>query len=58
MSKRSRSPWLWPAFIFDRLPIGRDQKKALKVLHGFTRQVQLLLFMKYNCYFVLFDSGH
>ena len=40
--KRVRAPWLWPAFIFDRLPIGREQKKALKVLHGFSWKVTAL----------------
>ncbi|CAF1410201.1 unnamed protein product [Rotaria sordida] len=39
LSLRSRSPWMWLPFIFDRLPIGREQKKVLKVLHGFSRKV-------------------
>jgi hypothetical protein len=39
MGIRVRSPWLWPTFIFDRLPIGHEQKRALKVLHGFSRRV-------------------
>jgi cytochrome P450 family 4 subfamily V len=39
LSVRSRSPWLWPALIFDRLPIGREHAKLLKTLHGFSRQV-------------------
>ena len=39
LSIRSRSPWLWPTFIYDRLPIGREQKKVVEVLHGFSRKV-------------------
>jgi cytochrome P450 family 4 subfamily V len=30
---------MWPAFIFDRLSSGRQQKEALKVLHGYSRKV-------------------
>jgi hypothetical protein len=42
IAMRSRSPWLWPDFIFNLLPIGRQQKKSLKVLHGFSQKVVLL----------------
>ncbi len=50
---RSRSPWLWPDFIFNHLPIGCEQKKALKVLHGFSRKVFLLFSIKTHVLFSL-----
>ncbi|CAF1176406.1 unnamed protein product [Adineta ricciae] len=36
---RSRSPWLWPTFIFNRLPIGREHEKQVQILHDFSRKV-------------------
>ncbi|CAF1212951.1 unnamed protein product [Adineta steineri] len=36
---RMRSPWLWPAFIFNRLPSGREHNQLLKILHGFSREI-------------------
>ena len=40
---RMRSPWLWPDFIFNHLPIGREHAKLLKILHGFSRKVVCFL---------------
>ena len=42
MCTRSLNPHLWSNFIFNQLPIGREQKKALRVLHGFSRKVGIL----------------
>ncbi|CAF4585304.1 unnamed protein product [Rotaria sp. Silwood1] len=39
VATRARCPWLWPTCIFDRLPIGKKQKRLLEVLHGFSRKV-------------------
>lgn len=36
---RQKSPWLWPEFIYNHTPQGKEYKKSLKVLHGFTRSV-------------------
>ncbi len=36
---RGRSPRLWPKFIFNRLPLGRECAKQLEILHGFSRKV-------------------
>ncbi|UJR23874.1 hypothetical protein I4U23_026846 [Adineta vaga] len=36
---RMRFPWLWPAFIFNQLPIGREHNRLLKILHDCSRQV-------------------
>ena len=56
LSIRSRSPWLWPTFIFDRLPIGREHKKALKVLHGFSRKVVVLFQLSSYYYFISYKG--
>jgi hypothetical protein len=50
---RSRSPWLWPDFIFNHLPIGREQKKVLEVLHGFSRKVFLVFVFNHDSCFIL-----
>eukprot|EP00106_Octopus_bimaculoides_P012607 XP_014780049.1 PREDICTED: cytochrome P450 4V2-like [Octopus bimaculoides] len=33
---QSKSPWLWPTFLFNLHPLGREAAKCLKYLHGFT----------------------
>lgn len=37
--KRTLSPWLRPDFLFFLSRYGRNQLKALKILHGFSRGV-------------------
>ena len=37
--KRLKSFWLFPDLIFYNLPIGREYKHCLKILHGFTDKV-------------------
>ncbi|CAF5160919.1 unnamed protein product, partial [Rotaria magnacalcarata] len=39
INQRIRSPWLWPVWIFDRLPLGREKAKNLKVLHDVSRKI-------------------
>lgn len=39
VSRRQRSPWLWPDFIYTYFSEGRDHDKTLKVLHSFTYKV-------------------
>ncbi|CAF3258747.1 unnamed protein product [Rotaria socialis] len=39
INQRIRSPWLWPVWIFDRVPLGREQAKNLKVLHDVSRKI-------------------
>jgi hypothetical protein len=53
---RMRSPWLWPDFIFNNLPIGREHTRLLKILHGFSRKV-VLLFSPIHI-FVLFNQDY
>lgn len=36
---RALSPWHWPDFIFYRTSLGRQQRKALDVIHGLTNRV-------------------
>ncbi|XP_063229996.1 cytochrome P450 4C1-like isoform X3 [Bacillus rossius redtenbacheri] len=36
---RQISPWLWRPTVFDLSPSGREQKKVLATLHGFTDKV-------------------
>jgi cytochrome P450 len=36
---RQLSPWLWVDWVFYLTPIGRDYKKCLNIVHGFTKQV-------------------
>ncbi|XP_020289625.1 cytochrome P450 4C1-like isoform X2 [Pseudomyrmex gracilis] len=36
---RIQSPWLYPEWSFALSPTGRQQAKALKILHGFTEKV-------------------
>jgi hypothetical protein len=42
ISMRIQTPWFWPDLIFNHLSVGREQKKVLNVLHGFSRKVVLL----------------
>lgn len=37
--KRMRQPWIWWDRLFNVLPIGREHKKCLNILHGFTDKV-------------------
>ncbi|UJR12468.1 hypothetical protein I4U23_016644 [Adineta vaga] len=37
--KRLRMPWLWPDFLFNLLPEGREQNRCLKIVHQFTKKV-------------------
>ncbi|CAF3670167.1 unnamed protein product [Rotaria sp. Silwood1] len=39
INERFRSPWMWPTWIFDRLPVGREQAERLKILHGVSRKI-------------------
>jgi cytochrome P450 family 4 subfamily V len=39
MQTRVRQPWLWVDFIYYLTPGGREFKKSLDILHGFTRKV-------------------
>ncbi|CAF4720542.1 unnamed protein product [Rotaria sp. Silwood1] len=39
INHRIRSPWMWPTWIFDRLPIGREQAERLNILHGVSRKI-------------------
>ena len=36
---RAFKPWLHPDLLFDLSPLGKLQKKCLKVLHGMTKSV-------------------
>ena len=36
---RQFRPWLWPDAIYSRLPSGKEMKKVLGILHGFTNSV-------------------
>lgn len=36
---RVLAPWLYPDFMFQRVPAGKKQKKYLEILHGFTNRV-------------------
>ncbi|KAL0120091.1 hypothetical protein PUN28_008041 [Cardiocondyla obscurior] len=36
---RISRPWLYYDWIFSFTPTGREQRKILKILHGFTKQV-------------------
>jgi len=36
---RQFRPWLWPHFIYDNIPAGKEWKRCLGILHGFTNSV-------------------
>ncbi|XP_045163547.2 cytochrome P450 4V2-like [Mercenaria mercenaria] len=36
---RARSPWLWPEILFSLIGPGKDYKRCLSILHGFTEEV-------------------
>ena len=37
--KRLRMPWLWPDWIFNMLPEGREHARCLNIAHEFTGKV-------------------
>ncbi|XP_028263336.1 cytochrome P450 4V8 [Parambassis ranga] len=39
VSRRQRTPWFWPDFVYNYFGEGREQDKTLKILHSFTRKV-------------------
>lgn len=36
---RQRSPWYWPNFIYNNIPIGRKVNKGIKLMHEFAMKV-------------------
>lgn len=36
---RQRSPWLWPKWIYNMLPVGRAETKNTKLMHDFAYKV-------------------
>ena len=36
---RQRTPWLWPDFIYNALPVGREVKKNIKIMHDYAYKV-------------------
>ena len=36
---RYRSPWLWPDALFNLTSFGRETRKCLEIVHGFTNKV-------------------
>ncbi|KAG7237062.1 hypothetical protein INR49_032807, partial [Caranx melampygus] len=39
VSRRQRTPWFWPDFLYRYFGDGQEQDKTLKVLHSFTNKV-------------------
>uniref|UniRef100_A0A8C2FL85 aromatase n=1 Tax=Cyprinus carpio TaxID=7962 RepID=A0A8C2FL85_CYPCA len=39
ISKRQRSPWLWPDWIYKKLKEGKEHSRRLRILHSFTASV-------------------
>lgn len=39
VSRRQRTPWFWPDFIYNCFGEGREHDKTLKILHSFTQKV-------------------
>ncbi|CAF1068446.1 unnamed protein product [Adineta steineri] len=37
--KRQRMPWMWPDFLFNLLPEGREHNRCLNIVHQFTKKV-------------------
>ncbi|CAF1176401.1 unnamed protein product [Adineta steineri] len=37
--KRQRMPWMWPDFVFNLLPEGREHNRCLNIVHQFTKKV-------------------
>ncbi|CAF4372376.1 unnamed protein product, partial [Adineta steineri] len=37
--KRQRMPWMWPNFLFNLLPEGREHNRYLNIVHQFTKKV-------------------
>lgn len=40
IAHRQRTPWLWPSFIFENLPVGRRLDRAIGVMHKKAYQVR------------------
>ncbi|CAF4083424.1 unnamed protein product [Rotaria sordida] len=57
INHRIRSPWMWPAWIFDRLPLGREQAEQLKILHGVSRKIIEDRLATFNAENITSDSG-
>ncbi|XP_065127837.1 cytochrome P450 4V7 [Paramisgurnus dabryanus] len=51
ISKRQRSPWLWPDWIYGMLEEGKEHSRRLKILHSFTASVikERAKFMSSEC---------
>lgn len=39
ISRRQRTPWFWPNFVYYSIGEGREHDSTLKVLHSFTYKV-------------------
>ncbi|XP_076001493.1 cytochrome P450 4V8 [Genypterus blacodes] len=39
VSRRQRTPWFWPNFMYNCFGDGREHDKTLKILHSFTKKV-------------------
>lgn len=39
ISRRQRTPWFWPNFVYYSIGDGREHDSTLKVLHSFTSKV-------------------
>uniref|UniRef100_A0A4W6EVM8 aromatase n=1 Tax=Lates calcarifer TaxID=8187 RepID=A0A4W6EVM8_LATCA len=39
ISRRQRTPWFWPDFVYNYFGEGREHNKTLKILHSFTYSV-------------------
>lgn len=39
ISRRQRTPWFWPNFLYYCFGDGREHDSTLKVLHSFTHKV-------------------
>ncbi|KAK5926281.1 hypothetical protein CgunFtcFv8_021865 [Champsocephalus gunnari] len=39
ISRRQRTPWFWPNFVYNYFGDGREHDRTLKVLHSFTNKV-------------------
>lgn len=41
ISRRQRTPWFWPDFVYYYFGDGREHNSTLKVLHSFTYKVSI-----------------
>lgn len=46
ISRRQRTPWFWPDFMYYAFGDGREHDATLKVLHSFTYKVSLKLHLR------------